>query len=441
MNKNDLKILLINPPQTFYPGSQTFCKSFPIGLGYIAAVVDSLRFRIEILDTMTTDFEASLYDDVRQYGMSFANIEKEIKIKAPNVVCITCPFTTQIENTIKVAEIVKKINSKTIVIVGGPHASVKPEETLNDSKDIDIVVIGEGERTIANIMEILNANEYEKISQINGIAYRKDHKIVCNKKVEFIQCLDELPFPAYHLFDMEKYCDINDVHLYSYSGVKQYRELSMITSRGCPFNCVFCSIHIHMGNKCRENSADYVIDHLKYVIKSYGINYIHFDDDNLTYNKKRFSDILDRIIKENFSIKWDTPNGIRADLSFDLVKKAKKSGCVGLTMAVESGEQKVLNKIINKKLDLKEVINMAKSCKKSNIPLSAFFVLGFPGETKKNMKKTVKFAEMLYKQFSVFPAFMIATPLYGTRLYNICEEKKYFVKDVSPRALSEGTQT
>ena len=440
MDKKDLKTLLINPPQTFYPGSQPFCKSFPIGLGYIAAVLDGKGYRVEVLDALMKDFEVVVQGDARYYGMSFGDIEKELREKAPHIVGITCPFSAQVDNMITVARIIKRVNPQALVIVGGPHASVRPKELLEDSQDIDIVVMGEGELVFLKIVEAYCAGDHDKMHQINGIAYRRNGQVTVLGILNFIQHLDDLPFPAYHLFDMKKYCDTQDQYLYGYAGKKYSPELSIVTSRGCPYNCFFCSIHLHMGGEWRENSVDYVMAHLKYVKQNYAVGHIHFDDDNLTLNKKRFSDLLDKIIEEKIDITWDTPNGVRADLNFELIKKVKQSGCRSLTMAVESGNQVILDKIIDKKLDLRDVINMAKACHELKMALSAFFVLGFPGETIEDMKMTVKFGDMLHEQYGVVPLYMVATPLYGTRLYDVCKEKGYLMKDISPRALSEGGQ-
>ncbi|MCD4681420.1 MAG: radical SAM protein [Bacteroidales bacterium] len=215
----------------------------------------------------------------------------------------------------------------------------------------------------------------------------------------------------------------------------------MFPSWGCPFNCCFCSIHLHMGKKLRVHSAKQVLEHITHVTQKYGVNHIHFEDDNLTFPKKRFVAILDGIINNGLNFTWDTPNGIRADnLGKNILTKMKQSGCVHLTIAPESGVQSVLNNIINKRLELSEVIETAKHAKEVGLPLHAFFVLGCPGETIRDMEKTMDFAEMLSEKFDVTPGISVATPLYGTRLHRECEEKGYLLSELTPKTLSESTQ-
>jgi len=307
---------------------------------------------------------------------------------------------------------------------------------LEDTNSVDFAVIGEGEYTM---LDILKYHEGKlDINNIEGVAYRKNNDIILNPRKKFIENLDDIPFPAYHLVDMETFTNPKKVRQRS---TKHLREISMITSRGCPYNCIFCSIHLHMGKVWRAHSQEYIIKHIEHVIENYGIEHIHFEDDNLTLDTKRFEDIINSIIEKDIKFSWDTPNGIRADrLTIELLKKMKKAGCTNLTIGVESGDQFILDNIIDKHLRLEDVIKTAKMCKALDMPLSAFFVIGFPGEKKENMEKTLQFAAMLEKEYYVKPSVMIATPLYGTRLYKICKEKGYLVKELTSRSLSEGTQ-
>ena len=431
-----MKILLINPPQTFFPGSQSVVAGLPLGIMCIAATLENNGYEVEILDTHIADFKPQKIGDVKYYGMPWEKIKEEIKQRKPDIVGITNPFTAQVDNTIKASEIVKDIDTEILTIVGGPHVSVRAPQFLKDAKNVDIAVVGEGEYTMLDIMKYYK--EETDISKIQGIVYRKGDAIALNPKRRFIKNLDELPFPAYHLVDMEKYLNPKRIR---YRSAKYLREISMITSRGCPYNCIFCSIHLHMGKTWRAHSKEYVIKHIEHVVNNYGVEHVHFEDDNLTLNMKRFEGILDGTIEKGIKFSWDTPNGIRSDkLTIDMLKKMKKTGCTNLTIGVESGDQFILDNVIDKHLRLEDVIKMAKMCKELNIPLAAFFVIGFPGEKKENMKRTIEFALMLKKEYNVNMGLLIATPLYGTRLYDICKEKGYLTRELTPRALSEGTQ-
>lgn len=431
-----MKTLLINPPQTFFSGSQSVVAGLPLGIMYIAATLEKNGYEVEILDTLIADFKHQKIGDVKYYGMPWEKIKEKIKQCKPDIVGITNPFTAQVENTIKVSDIVKEIDTEILTVVGGPHISVRATPFLKEAKNVDIAVIGEGEYTMPDIMKYYKGET--DISKIQGIVYRKGAIVTLNPGRPFIKNLDALPFPAYHLVDMKKYLNPERIR---YRSTKYLREISMITSRGCPFNCIFCSIHLHMGKVYRVHSKEYVIKHIAYVVNNFDVEHIHFEDDNLTLNMKRFESILDGIIEKGVKFSWDTPNGIRSDrLTIDMLKKMKKTGCTNLTIGVESGDQFILDNVIDKHLRLEDVIKMAKMCEELNIPLSSFFVIGFPGEKKENMKRTTEFALMLKKEYNVNMCLLVATPLYGTRLYEICKEEEYLTQELTPRTLSEGTQ-
>ncbi|MBA7612772.1 2-hydroxyethylphosphonate methyltransferase [subsurface metagenome] len=431
-----MKILLINPPQTFFPGSQSVVAGLPLGIMYIAATLENNEYEVEILDTLSADFKPRREGDAKQYGMPWEKIKEEIGQRKPDIVGITCPFTAQVDNAIKVSEIVKDIDTEIPTIVGGPHVSVRAIEFLNEAQHIGIAVIGEGEYTMLDIMKYYEGKK--NISEIPGIAYRKGDDIILNPRRPFTKNLDEFPLPAYHLVDMGNYLNPRRIR---YRATKYLREISMVTSRGCPFNCIFCSIHLHMGKAWRAHSKECVISHLKHVVDNYDVNHIHFEDDNLTLDMKRFEDILDSLIDNRIKFTWDTPNGIRADrLTIDMLKKMKKTGCTNLTIGVESGDQYILDNVINKHLHLEDVIKTAKMCRQLGIRLGAFYVIGFPGEKKENMERTIKFALWLKREYSVDMCLLVATPLYGTKLYEICKEKGYLTRELTPRVLSEGTQ-
>jgi radical SAM superfamily enzyme YgiQ (UPF0313 family) len=174
------------------------------------------------------------------------------------------------------------------------------------------------------------------------------------------------------------------------------------------------------------------------LVNNYQIKHISFIDDNLTLNKERFGKILDGLLERNYGLTWDTPNGVRAETLLDeeIVRKIKKSGCIEVRIGVESGVQDVLDKIVGKSLDLKTVIEGAKICKKIGLRLGACFVIGFPGEKMEDIAGTVKFAAMLRRKYGVEPGLMLATPLFGTRLYKICKEKNYLAKEMTPENLT-----
>ena len=419
----------------------------PLGLLSIAGVLEEKKYDVKVFDARVEGAHISTprpFSGGITFGASWEEIESYVESQAPDLVGISCQFTTQYETTMQVAEIVKKVDPGIITVVGGPHASVMPESFFERSKAVDFAVIGEGEYVMADIAAWCLGRKH--LDRLTCVVYLQNGQLVRNTYCQTLHDLDDLPFPAYHLIDLEKYFKLKaespkqDLSRPRYKYPGSERSLSFITSRGCPFNCIFCSIHLHMGRKWRSHSPQYVLNHLEYLLKQYHVNHIHFEDDNLTLHKKRFEKILDGIKSRNLRFTWDTPNGVRADtLDRNLLEKSKQTGCSYLILGIESGDPQVLKKIINKKLSLKQVIKVCQLAKRVGIDLRAFYVIGFPGETRRNMQKTIDFALDLQKDFNVWPNLMIATPLLGTDLHRLCLDNGFFAEAVDPYNLSTAT--
>ncbi len=429
-----MKVLLINPPQTFYQGSEQPAGNLPVGLMYIAAVLQDAGVRVEILDAF---IEATFQQnqETTTVGMPFDSIKQEINERKPDVVGIAGPFTCQIENALKVSDAVKEVNPHILTVMGGPHVTLVAKEFLEEAKNVDVAVVGEGEYAMLEISQAFQNKE--SFDQILGIAHRQNGKVKLNPPRPLIENLDQLPYPAYNLVKMEKYLTPEKIGYRSF----QDRAISMITSRGCPFNCCFCSVHLHMGHTFRAHSAKYVLDHIQFVVDKYRVKNIFFEDDNLTLDLKRFEAICDGLIERKIKVGWETPNGIRADcLNMQLLRKMKKSGANSIFIGVESGDQQILDKVICKSLDLTRVVDFAKNANEIGLKTGAFYIIGFPGETKENMQRTVDFALELKRKYDVGMHLFMATPSYGTKLYNECKAKGYIEGDLSWNAFAQARQ-
>ena len=212
---------------------------------------------------------------------------------------------------------------------------------------------------------------------------------------------------------------------------------TMITTRGCPYNCVFCTVHIVMGKKWRARSPENVVDEIEHLIETYRIRQIDFYDENMTLDKKRMEKICDLIIQKRLDVDWYTPNGVRADtLDENLLRKMKKSGCKRLRVAPESGVQRVVDKIVKKDQKLTEVEKAVALCKKVGIKVGCFFVLGLIGETKEDIQKTIDYAYKLRKLGADKFYFSIATPIYGTELYEQARQGGYLRDNFSYESLA-----
>jgi len=411
-----MRVLLIYPQGIALPG-EIYFESMPLGLAYLAAVLEKEDHQVKIIDAQIEERETIKREDsFLNIGMSWQCLEEKIKDFNPEIVGISNLFSIQFPNVQKIAALIKKIKSIP-VIVGGAHPSAAPEEVLKD-KNIDFVIIGEGEYTLKDLLNCLqNRKDFGKL---NGLAYKKENQVIIKPKTRYIEDLDELPFPARHLLPMKLYFRSQDLHSYY---LKSRPYATVVTSRGCPGNCIFCSIHIVWGHTWRARSAEDVVDEIEFLAKEYGVREIHFEDDNITLDRPRMIQICQEIINRGIKVDWTTPNGVAVQtLDEELLIKMKESGCYHLFIGIESGNPQILHKVIRKNLSLNKALTIAKILKKLKIKTSAFFVFGVPGETKETIRDSINFAKKLDLD-DVW--FSIATPYPGTDLYRIAKEKGY----------------
>lgn len=431
-----MRVLLIRPPYTDYEGTEPPRVGIPLGTLSVAAAIEKYGHVVKVFDALTYMDKT---EDKRHFGASWERIISEVKSFSPDIVGIANLFSTQLEKSLVLPKLIKEIDKNIKIIVGGPHATVRPEDFLSTG-NFDFVIIAEGEETTPALLEHLQGRR--QLEDVRGIAYMHNGEMRIQQP-QYIKNLDSIPFPAYHLVDMEMYFGMVFRGFSSRPQdpfYKPRREITMITSRGCPYICTFCSIHPTMGYRFRVQSAEYVIAHIEHVVTKYGVELIHFEDDNLTLNPARFDAILDGLTEKNIRFEWDTPNGVRADtLSRPLLEKIKKSGVSELRIAIESGVQDVLDKVVKKSLGLEKAMQVAKDCNEIGIPLSAFFVIGMPGETKADIQQTLDLAYRLMKEYSVTPHVNIAHPLVGTELYETAKAKGYLIDEDYTKGFIFGT--
>lgn len=404
------RILLINPSLSGSLTSGIFTVKVPLGLAYISGYLEKLGFKPEILDCMAYYENIEKIKDKYRIGLKEEAIARKIKEFNPDIVGISCSYTIYEEDAFRIAELVKK-NSKALVVFGGAHTSANPLQVLKN-KNVDLAVIGEGELIFADICK--NFRNKKVLENIKGTIIRNGLKI--NKPEEYIKNLDDLPFPARHLLPMDKYLK----HPQNSIANIRNKTTEIITSRGCPYNCIFCSIHCVWGKKWRARTAKNVVDEMEQLIKKYGIKEFRFFDDNISWDKKRMMEICDEIIARKLDIKWDTPNGVAiSTLDEQVLEKMKKSGYYRIVMGIESGSEKSL-KFMRKPLNLKKAREIIKICNKLGIWTWSTFVIGFPEETKEDIDKTIEFAKSSGLNFVTF---YIAQPYQGTEMYDIYKKE------------------
>jgi len=307
----------------------------------------------------------------------------------------------------KLAGITKKTLGKNVkVIFGGVHPTLFPDNVLKD-ENTDVVVRGEGELTMLETVSCIKNN----LSKVKGISYKKNKKIIHNSERTLIENLDGIPYPARHLLKGRYY----------FIDAKKCPLDVMITSRGCPFRCIFCTRV--WGRNYRMRSKMSVVDEMEFLVEERGVKEIHVIDDIFNLNIQRAKDICNEIIKRNLDMVWALPSGIRSNKALideELAKKLHYSNCWMLAFGIESGDQKILN-IAKKDLKIEEVKRAVKICRDAGIEeLWGFFLMGLPGETKESIEKTIDLACELDLDVAKFH---ILVPFPGSEVYEIYKKQ------------------
>jgi anaerobic magnesium-protoporphyrin IX monomethyl ester cyclase len=434
-----LRVLLINPPQT-YPHrlSAEYQSYWPLGLALIAAVLEQAGATVRCIDCLSYDrVSRRRVDGALRFGLADPELSEQIAAHDPHVVGITNPFTHFIEDTIWTAQRVKILDARIQVIVGGIEASIEESarRLLDRCPQIDVLVRGEGEETIVDVLSRYDVEQrtFTELDGVAGIIFCANGQVVMQPPRPFLKDLDTLPLPAYHLFDLDKMY-ANRFYALNRGRRSGVRCLPMHTSRGCPYSCSFCSVHSQVGKGHRRHSAEYVVRHIEFVKKRYGVTHFHFEDDNLTLNHAHALEMFRAIAAMN--ITWDTPNGTRADtITPELARAMRDSGAISIAIAVESGNQRVLDKIVNKRLDLSDVEAALTNLRDVGLPALVFFVVGFPGETEQDIRDTFRLARKFALAYAAASLIFVATPLPGTPLYSECAENGYFDRPIDNESL------
>lgn len=408
-----MKVLLIQPPLIVFHKGDKKCNP-PLGLAYLVAAIAG-RHDVAVLDAVAEGYEKeTVYNNRLIYGLSPQEIIQKISYYAPDVIGISCFSSSEANNVHRLCGNIKKTNPKAVIVLGGAHPSSLPENVLRDS-NIDFVVLGEGERPLNQLLDSLNKKQ--NLFDIEGIGFRHNGGLRINHRHNYEDDIDRLNFPKWNLFPLEKYFEINNPHG---SPAKKIPFLPIITSRGCPFECGFCSIHNVWGRNYRARSIENVLTELEYVKNKFGAKEILFEDDNLTFDRQRADGIFNGIIERNLNLIWSTPNGLAVQaLDDSLLETMKKSGCYRISIGVESADEHILRNMVNKPITFPKVKAVVSKSVRIGLEISAFFVVGLPGETPQSLNKTFRFAEGLGVDYVNF---FFATPLPGTRLFDICRK-------------------
>ena len=377
-----LRVTLIHPPQfSEYPQP-------PMGLIQIAAVLEARGYRVRIIDANVL-------------GLYPADIVP--LVKETDVIGLTA-MTPTVSRAIETAQEIKKVHPDLPVVLGGSHATLLPEETMAAAPSVDYLVRGEGEESFIRLLFALEHDEPP--DDIGGISFRRDGEVIHVPQGEGMTEVDSLPFLAYNLIPLERYRP-HPPH------GRALPFAVLITSRGCPYNCAYCSKPV-FGRKFRAQSPGRVVDEIESLHNKYGVREIAFYDDVFTLDKERAYGISEELLSRGLNVTWSCETRVNL-VDRELLAVMKRAGCYSISYGLESGSQEILD-VINKNTTLEQAEEAVRHTREADIAAIGYFMVGSPGETPETIRQTIQLAKRLKLDFAQFS---ITTPFPGTELYSL----------------------
>lgn len=401
-----MKVTFLNPPQTNSKYKFLGVVAPSIGIGYMAAVLEVNGYEVDVLDASALE-------------LTYDEIGEEILKRNPDIVSISA-LTPTIGVALDSADKIKQVKPDTIVVLGGYHPTFEFQSLLEEPS-VDVVVRGEGEYTFLDLVRAIEKKE--DLVNVKGLAFhdKDDGSLVLTPDREIIMDLDELPFPAFHLFPMEKYRILNI----------STNVATIITTRGCPMQCSFCSSAALHGHKLRRRSYQNVCDEIEVRLREQNIDTIAFMDDTFTLNKKFVRDFCAEVKRRGLKFWWGCTSRVDT-LDEELLETMKDAGCITIFMGVESADQQMLEKM-DKNITISKTENAFRLARKVGIRTIASCVIGMPEDTKKSINQTIDFVKKLNPNYALYS---LATPYPGTKFYNETFKKNLIqIKDWSKYTL------
>ncbi|MDI6448141.1 B12-binding domain-containing radical SAM protein [Anaerobaca lacustris] len=403
---NRFKVVLVVPNYRWTELDESaFWHITPYNLCLLAAMVRDLC-EVQIIDAYAPDMAESEFVDVLQAA-------------APDLVGVTVMMDQCASAGHRTARLAKSLFPDTPLVMGGVYPTVNPDQVMTDPH-VDYTVVGEGEYVFRDLVESLIGR---RAMPDKGLSYRKGPAVVHTGRADFIEDLDALPLPAFELIDFERYTSMAPRR--SVDGPVALPYARIVTSRGCPVDCVFCQVKRIMGRKFRPRSAESVLGEIGWLKERYAIRSVIFDDDNLFTDRRRARDIFQGMIDRGFDLPWKSTATAVFRLDEELLQLMRRSGCQYICIAIESGTQRVLKEIVGKPVDYTQAQRMVRLARSLGIYVAANFIVGFPTETWDEIRRTIRFAEELDVNYVKL---FHAIPLRHTRLWELCEREGAFKK-------------
>ncbi|MBI2861004.1 MAG: cobalamin B12-binding domain-containing protein [Chloroflexi bacterium] len=380
-----LRVTLVNPPQfTDYPQP-------PIGLALLAAVLEKQGYQVTVVDA-------------NALGIRPENIPAYVQADVVGLTAVTPTASA----AITAAYHLKLARPDVPIILGGVHATLLPEATLSKAPAIDVIVRGEGEETIVELLQALEGGG--PLEGVAGITYRSGDRVVSTAERPLNKDLDSLPFLAYHLLPWRKYRP-HPPH------GRAMPFAAVVTSRGCPYHCAYCSKPI-FGNRFRAQSPERVLYEVDYLMKRFGAREIAFYDDVFTVDKKRARAIADGIVRKGIKLTWTCETRVNL-VDAELLRSFRRAGCYAIAYGIESASREILE-VLDKGITLEQVEQAVSWSRRAGLQTIGYFMVGSPGETPETIQQTIDFAKRLKLDFAQFS---VTTPFPGTKLNRLMGER------------------
>ncbi len=387
------KVILISPPYVDLYGklSKAAGRYFPLGIGYIASYLRRYG-----------GHDVRMYEPEAQ-GLSYADLAGIIKAFAPDVIGLTCS-TPNFARALELARIGRE-HSAAKIVMGGVHASAVPEFIAGRHADlIDYVVVGEGEATMLELVNALQGGS--GMERIPGLAFRADGTAKRTECRPFIEDLDSIPFPARDLIPQDLF--VPNLH-----NARHRKCASILTSRGCPFNCSFCASRIVSGRKYRMHSAEYVLEEMEMLKKDYGVRQLTITDDTFTINRERLEKVCKGMIDRRLDLEWFCFSQVTV-VDREVLTLMKRAGCYNIGFGVESADESIL-KWMGKPIKPERAREAVRTANKAGLKTQAFYIFGSPGETREQMERTIEFANRVDATLAFFN---MLVPYPGTKEFS-----------------------
>lgn len=441
-----LKVLLVQPAnsslkwlETMF-GDRNFGSravkriTFPLGLMEIGSVLEKNKINVKIVDLDRYLFYFANDKSIKDKSVDLfldQSLIKEFNEYAPDVIGFSGNYNTNAQFIERCCKEVKKLNKDVKIVVGGHYFTNSYRKALMDVDHLDYVVLGEGEEVMLELVRAIENKDEASLDKHRHVVTKANaaNNSIVNKSAAMVADLETLPPINYPLLDnVEDYLSSKlDMHTIVSRG-RDFKAVTIMTSRGCPHSCTYCASYQVHGKKMRAFSVDRVIDEIDYLVKNYDINTIAFEDDLFTYSRKRTIEMCQKIVErwpDRFILNF--PNGIAVyTLNDEVVYWMAKAGMKEINLAVESGNQFVQDVVIKKKIKLETVKPVVDLLKKHGVFVRAYFILGFPGETLDMMRDTKNFSKELKLDWSIFS---FATPIAGSELYAAALRNNNLVSD------------